>query len=254
MSIRVLVRRPGSRLADGLLTHMERQSVDLPRAQAQWDGYVAALATFGWEVVEVPPLPAAPDGVFVEDTVVMLGRTALIGCSGAPERRLEAASVERVIAGLGYDIVHIEPPGCLDGGDVLKVGDQIYVGLSKRTNAAAVEQLRRVAADQGFTVIPVPISKVLHLKSAITALPDGTIIGHPDAIDTTIDLPDFVAVPEPSGAHVVVLDENTVLMASSAPESANLLNQRGLETVCVDISEFEKLEGCVTCLSVRLRT
>lgn len=254
MSTRVLVRRPSPSLADGLLTHMDRQAVDVPRAMAQWDSYVATLKAFGWAIVEVPALPSAPDGVFVEDAVVMLGPTALIARSGAAERRLEAGSVEQVVAGLGYDVAHIGEPGCLDGGDVLKVGSRIYVGLSARTNAEGIGQLRTIATARGFMVESVPVTKVLHLKSAITALPDGTIIGHPDAMDSSLDFENFLAVPEPAGAHVVVVDENTVLMASSAAETAKLFNQRGLKTMHVDISEFEKLEGCVTCLSVRLRT
>jgi len=94
---------------------------------------------------------------------------------------------------------------------------------------------------------------VLHLKSAVTALPDGTVIGYPPLVDDPAVFPDFLAVPEESGAHVVLLGGDTVLMAAGAPATAALLEARGLRPVTVDISEFEKLEGCVTCLSVRLR-
>lgn len=253
MCTRVLVRRPSDRLADGLLTHFERRPIDLALAEQQWEQYVAALRSFGWDVVEVAELPDAPDGVFVEDAVVMLGPVALLARSGAPERRRETASVESCVADLGCDTAQIDAPGCLDGGDVLKVGNQVYVGLGARTNASGIEQLRTIAVDQGFTVTSVPTTRTLHLKSAITALPDGTMIGHATVIDDAMGLPDFVAVPEPAGAHVVVVDQAIVLMASSAPQSAQLFNQRGFDTVQVDISEFEKLEGCITCLSVRLR-
>jgi dimethylargininase len=99
----------------------------------------------------------------------------------------------------------------------------------------------------------VPVSKVLHLKSAVTALPDGTVVGYPPLVDDPSVWPTFLSVPEEGGAHVVLLDDETVLMSTSAPRSKELFESRGLRVVAVDISEFEKLEGCVTCLSVRLR-
>ena len=102
-------------------------------------------------------------------------------------------------------------------------------------------------------MVAVPLTKVLHLKTAITALPDGTVIGWPDAVDDPSFFPHFLGVPEEPGAHVVVLDGERLLMAADAPRSAELLADLGYTPVTVDISEFEKMEGCVTCLSVRLR-
>ena len=105
----------------------------------------------------------------------------------------------------------------------------------------------------GATVIAVPLTKALHLKSAVTALPDGTIIGYEPVVDDPSVFQMFLAVPEEPGAHVVLLDDGKLLMSSGAPETAALMRARGYEPVLVDIGEFEKLEGCVTCLSVRLR-
>ena len=105
----------------------------------------------------------------------------------------------------------------------------------------------------GYTVVAVPITKVLHLKSAVTALPDGTVIGYPPIVDDPTVFDRFLSVPEESGSHVVVLAADTVLMAASAPKSAELIRELGYTVVTVDISEYEKLEGCVTCLSVRIR-
>jgi dimethylargininase len=249
MSITALVRRPGPRLAEGLVSHVERQEVDPGRALRQWQSYVDVLAAQGWRVVEVPPADDCPDAVFVEDPVVVHGRTAVLARSGAPARRAETAGVEQALD--GYDIRRIEAPGTLDGGDVLKVGDILYVGRSGRTND---EGIRGLAAHlPAATVVPVPVTRVLHLKSAVTALPDGTVIGYPPLVDDPGLFDRFLAVPEEAGAHVVLLGGDRVLMAASAPATAALLAARGLEPVTVDIGEFEKLEGCVTCLSVRLR-
>jgi dimethylargininase len=174
----------------------------------------------------------------------------LVAPTTSAARRAEVAGVEAAVRAAGYRVEGIEEPGTLDGGDVLKVGSTVYVGLSGRTNEAGAA---RLASFLDATVVPVPVTKVLHLKSAVTALPDGTVIGHPPLVDDPAAFPSFLAVPEEAGAHVVLLGGNRVLMASSAPATAALLRDRGLEPVLVDIGEFEKLEGCVTCLSVRLR-
>ena len=129
----------------------------------------------------------------------------------------------------------------------------MWVGLGGRTDAEGVSQLAALLEPLGATVIGVPTSRVLHLKSAVTALPDGTVIGHEPLVDDPGVWTEFLPVPEEPGAHVVVLDQSTVLMSAGAPVSRALFESRGLRVVGVEISEFEKLEGCVTCLSVRLR-
>ncbi|WP_028645855.1 dimethylargininase [Nocardioides sp. URHA0020] len=250
---RALVRRPGPRLDDGLLTHLERVPVDLELARRQWEGYVEALRAEGWETIEVPAADDCPDAVFVEDTVVVLHDLAVISRPGADKRKPEIAATETTLAGLGYRIARIEAPGTLDGGDVLKHGDTVWVGLGGRTNEAGADQLAAHLAPLGADVVRVPISLVLHLKSAVTALPDGTVVGFAPLVDDPTVWDRFLPVPEEGGSHVVVLDESAVLMATSAPLSRALFEERGLRVVAVDMSEFEKLEGCVTCLSVRLR-
>jgi dimethylargininase len=248
-----LVRRPGPRLAEGLLTHLARTPVNPTLAQRQWEDYVAALRAEGWQTVEVPAADDCPDSVFVEDTVVVYGDLAVVARPGADVRRPETAAVEPVLRGLGYRIARIEAPGTLDGGDVLKHDGTVWVGLGGRTNRSGVEQLEALLAPLGGRVLGVPVSRVLHLKSAVTALPDGTVVGFEPLVDDPGTWPVFLPVPEESGAHVVLLGGDTVLMSSSAPRSRALFEARGLRVVAVDIGEFEKLEGCVTCLSVRLR-
>ncbi|GAA4690322.1 dimethylargininase [Nocardioides conyzicola] len=253
MTKRALVRRPGPRLDDGLLTHLERVPVDADLALRQWEAYVEALRAEGWETVEVPPVDDCPDAVFVEDTVVVLDDLAVISRPGADERKPETAGTEATLAALGYRIARIEAPGTLDGGDVLKHDRTVWVGLGGRTNSEGLEQLAAHLAPLGADVVGVPVSKVLHLKSAVTALPDGTVVGFEPLVDHPEEWDPFLPVPEEGGSHVVVLDESTVLMATSAPLTRALFEERGLRVVSVDLSEFEKLEGCVTCLSVRLR-
>lgn len=159
MQKRALVRRPGPRLADGLLTHLERVPVDVELAQRQWLGYAAALQSEGWELFEVDPADDCPDAVFVEDTVVVYGDLAVISRPGADERKPEVDGTEKALAGLGYRIARIEAPGTLDGGDVLKHGGTVWVGQGGRTNAAGLEQLRAHLEPLGARVVGVPIPR-----------------------------------------------------------------------------------------------
>ena len=248
-----LVRMPAGNLADGQLTHMERTPVDSTLADKQWDGYISALEANGWTTREVGFADTMADSVFVEDTLVLLGDTAVVTRAGTPSRRAETEGAEATAAELGLTIERIMSPGTLEGGDVLKVGTTVYVGRSGRTNADGIGQLRAIAAPLGYSVVAVPVTRALHLKSTMTALPDGTILGHPDLVDDPAFFPHFLAVPEREGVAVVVLADDTVLISAAAPATAALLEDRGYTVVSVDISEFEKLEGCVTCLSVRVR-
>lgn len=249
---KVLVRMPSSRLAEGQVTHVDRVALDDDLADSQWEAYVAALEAEGFETVEVPVSDDHPDSVFIEDAVVVFGATAVITSPGAESRRGETDAVRPLARKLGYAVREIELPGTLDGGDVLKVGTTVYVGRGGRTNGEGIAQLREIVSPLGYTVVPVPVTKVLHLKSAVTALPDGTVVGYAKHVDNPALFGRFLALPEP-GAAVVVLSEDSVLMASSVPKSVALVESLGYRVVTVDVTEFEKLEGCVTCLSVRLR-
>ena len=253
MSATALIRQPSSRLNEGIVSHIEREPIDVARAVEQWQAYGEALRKTGWRTVEVPPADDCPDSVFVEDTMVVFGGTAVISRPGSPTRQPETTAAEETVSRFGYQVHRIKAPGTLDGGDILKVGDIMYVARGGRTNGEGIRQLRGGVRAAGRRVIAVPLTKVLHLKTAVTALPDGTIIGWPPALDDPGFFPHFMAMPEESGSHVVLLGADTVLMADNAPRSAELLSDLGYTPVPVDISEFEKLEGCVTCLSVRLR-
>ena len=129
----------------------------------------------GLEPVEVAPADDCPDAVFVEDTLVVKDGLAVVTRPGAEARRAELETAEAAVRALGYRVARIEEPGTLDGGDVLAVGGTIYVGIGGRTNSEGARQLGRLL---GTTVVEVPLAGVLHLKTAVTALPDGTIVGH----------------------------------------------------------------------------
>ncbi|MDN5976508.1 dimethylargininase [Acidipropionibacterium jensenii] len=252
MSRIALVRKPGPRLNEGLVDHIERVPVDLPLALEQWQGYVEALHAAGWQTREVAPADDCPDAVFVEDSVVLFRNVAVSTHPGAPSRRGEIAATRAAAEELGCSLNRITAPGTLDGGDVLKVGDTVYVGQGGRTSPAGIAQLRAILSPLGATVVAVPVTRVLHLKTAVTALPDGTVIGFPDFVDDPALFERFLPVPEEHGTAVLCLSDSHLLMSASAPRTAELIGSLGYQVTTVAISEFEKLEGCVTCLSVRL--
>ncbi|MCP2030093.1 dimethylargininase [Okibacterium sp. HSC-33S16] len=248
-----LVRMPASNLADGVVTHIGRTSVDTDLADKQWDAYTKAFEEHGWTTREVPFADKLADSVFIEDALIVLGSVAVVTRSGVESRQDEAEGAEEAAQSLGLTIERIMNPGTIDGGDVLVVGTRVYVGRGGRTNAEGIRQLRSIAAAQGFDVTVAPVSKALHLKTAMTALPDGTLLGHPDLVDNPAFFPHFVAVPEKEGTNIVALDDRTVLVSQAAPLTAELIRELGYTVVSLDISEFEKLEGSLTCLSVRVQ-
>jgi dimethylargininase len=245
-----LVRRPSSRMAEGITTHIDRVPADAALAARQHQAYVEAVAAAGWTIREVSPADDLPDCAFVEDTVVVFDGLAVLTRPGAAGRRAEVAGTDEVVRSLGLAVARIEDPGTLDGGDVLQVGRTIYVGRGGRTNGEGIRQLRRHAATKGRTVVPVELRGVLHLKSAVTALPDGTFIASDLSRFDPAPFRTMRLVPEEAGSHVVLMDGGTIVMAASAPRSAEMFDDLGFDVVTVDIGEFEKREGCVTCLSV----
>ena len=246
-----LVRPPSSRLAEGIVTHISRTPVDVTLARAQHAAYAGALAASGWMIRQAPQADDCPDSVFIEDTVVICEDLAVLTRPGAAARRAEITGVVQAIEPLGLRTACIQEPGVLDGGDVLQVGNAVYVGRGGRTSGEGIRQLRSLLAPLGRTVIAVPLGNVLHLKSAVTALPDGTFLVLPELVPAGL-FPAVRPVGEEGGCRVVPLGGDRVLIAASAPRTAGLLEDLGFTPVVVDISEFEKLEGCVTCLSVLL--
>ena len=224
-------------------------------ARAQHQAYEAALAALGCAVEQVPGGEHQPDSVFIEDTAVVLDEVAILTRPGAESRRAEVDAVQTALARY-RPIERLSPPATLDGGDVLRIGRRLYVGITGRTNDAGVRQLADVAGRFGYEIVAVDgVGGCLHLKSAVTEVDENVVIVNPAWIDaavfgglTCID----VDPAEPFGANVVRVGRR-VLCAASAPRTEARLAARGIDTIAVDVSELSKAEGALTCCSVILR-
>jgi dimethylargininase len=253
-----ITREVSTAFAECELTHLTREPIDVALARRQHAAYEALLAELGCEVEHLPEEPALPDSVFVEDAAVVVDELAVIARPGAESRRGETASVAAALA-RHRPLAHIEPPATLDGGDVLRMGCRVYVGLSSRTNEAGVEQLAALLAPFGYAVEGVPLDGCLHLKSAVTEVGEGTVVLNPRWIDRAmfdryeqID----VAPDEPSAANVLrvtaPVGSDTVVLPAASPRTAERLAARGLQVRTVEVTEVAKAEGGVTCCSILL--
>ena len=249
--VTALVRAPTDALVRCELTHLERRPIDVERARAQHQRYVEALSDLGAVVAWLPPLPQHPDAVFVEDMTVVLPEVAVIGHSGAPSRRGEAASVAEALSA-HRPLRWIEPPCCLDGGDVLRIGRGMLVGVSGRTDDGGVAALASAVSEFGYQVSAVPTRGCLHLKSACSFIPPDTVLANPDWIDREV----FkglnviaVDVREPHAANTLTLLGAT-LVSAAYPRTEEKLRRTGIRTVALDISELHKAEAGLTCMSL----
>lgn len=242
------------------LTHLGRVAIDLPRATAQHAAYEAALVDCGYDVRRLPPLPWTPDAVFVEDTAVLLDGRAVITRPGSPARLAETTSTRGALEAAGFEVTGLAA-GRLDGGDVLRVGRRLFVGLSTRTDQAGAAALR-VAAGQGCEVVTVKVTGCLHLKTAacwLGAEADGSATDGSGALlinSRWLESGRFANLPlievdsdEPFGANALRLGA-TVLLAASAPRTASALAARGYQVRLLDISELQKAEAGLTCMSL----
>lgn len=224
-------------------------------AAEQHSRYVAALELGGYEVVAVPTDDDRPDSSFVEDTAVVVGTRVLVTRLGHPSRRDEVEPVADALGGR-FPLFRVREPATIDGGDVLKVGSSLFVGFGGRTNDEGIRAIAAVAEPQGLSVTPVPVTRVLHLKSGVSALDDSTLLWHRDACDRDVfDGFDVIEVPgdDPEAANVVRLADGRVLVADHHPETASLVAGRGFGVVTTDVSEFARADGGLTCLSIRIR-
>jgi dimethylargininase len=233
------------------LTHLDRQPIDLMAARTQHHAYEEALRALGCEVLSLPADPALPDSVFVEDTAVVFEELAVITRPGSPSRRPEI--VTTAVALRPYrPLVRIAPPGSLDGGDVLRVGRTVYVGLTGRTNQAAIDQLTAALSPHDYVIRAVPVHGCLHLKSAATQVAADTILCNPRWVAPAVFAPLRVLEvdgAEPYAANGLLID-NQVLYPTTFPATQRRLEELRIALTLVDVSELQKAEGAVTCCSL----
>ena len=247
----VLTRDPCPAMDGAELTHMARNPIDMDRARAQHAAYRAALAATGTELVTLPALPDHPDCVFVEDTLLALPECFVLTRPGASSRRGEVASMALALP-QDRPAYALEAPATLDGGDVLRIGKTIYVGLSNRTNAAGIAALADITAPFDYRVTGVEMTGALHLKTAVTALAPDLLLVNPAWLKSPV-FDEWrrieVAPDEPFAGNHVNLN-GTVFMAAAHPQTAGRIAAAGLNVSLLEVDEFAKAEGGLTCMSV----
>jgi dimethylargininase len=246
--MRAFTRAVSHRLAECQLTHLDRVPIDPSKAVEQHANYEAALAGAGFEIVRLPELADDPDAVFVEDTALLLGDHAVITRPGAASR---ADEVHSTAAGLnGHFQLHWVKQGYVDGGDVLRIGQTLYVGRSTRTDADGIQALTELVAPLGYTVVKAKLGDCLHLKTGATYAGNSLLLYNPQAVDPSqFKGIEPIAVLEPAAANCVLAGDRIILPASN-PRTAAMLRKRGLNVVEVDVSELQKAEAGGTCMSL----
>jgi dimethylargininase len=233
------------------LSFIGRKPIDLARAQQQHHAYEALLAEFGAQVVSLPAEPDLPDSMFVEDPAIVLDELAVILPLGTESRRGEVASLAQEL-GKRRKLAHVRLPGTLEGGDVLRIGRKLFVGLTKRSNAEGIRQLTEIVKPHRYEVIPVPVTGCLHLKSAVTSIADNTLLANRAWFDTKpfagFDWID-VHPSEPHAANALALG-GTVILPTSFPKTRGRIGSLDFRVTTLDISELQKAESGLTCSSL----
>jgi dimethylargininase len=246
-----LTRAVSPTLGSCELTWLPRQPIDVSLAVNQHHEYERALAELGLKVISLPAEPDLPDAMFVEDPAVVLDEVAIITRMGCVSRAQESESLAAALSPY-RPLRRLQEPATLEGGDVVRVGKDLFIGLSSRTNQAAIEQLRAELEPFGYRIWPVDVSGCLHLKSACCSIGDGRILANPSWLDTAaFGHLELIPVPEgePGAANVLRIGD-TVLMPACFPQTEAILRKLGLRIRTVDISELMKAEAAITCSSI----
>ena len=255
MFTKAIVRPPGSNFTTGL-TSVDLGSPDLKRALEQHEAYCNALETCGLEIIRLAPDEEHPDSTFVEDTAVLTPRGAVITRPGAAARQGEIKSIEPALREHFADFQFIREPGTVDGGDVCDAGEHFFIGISERTNEEGAEQLARVLESFGYDSSLIDIrgtSNILHLKSGLACLGGKRLV----IIDAFRDFEElsgydvvFVNKAEEYAANCLQINSK-VLVAAGFNDTNTALEQLGYQTIALDMSEFQKMDGGLSCLSLR---
>jgi dimethylargininase len=253
MFARAIVRDVPETLSAGIST-AELGNPDAERAREQHRSYVDALAKCGLQVIMLEADERYPDSAFIEDTAVVTDRCAIVTNPGAEERKGEVDEVEKALEGLYGDVERITEPGTVDGGDVLQVGDHFFVALSKRTNIEGAEQLAAILKGYGFGVSFVELRRFLHLKTGVSYLGDDVLVVAGELVEKgEFGGFDKIIVPaeEEYGANCIRIND-CVIIAAGYEAAKRGISERGYEVTELEMSEFRKLDGGLSCLSLRL--
>jgi dimethylargininase len=233
------------------ISFIDRRPIDLARAQEQHHAYEKLLEKLGARILSLPAEPALPDSMFVEDPAIVLDELAVILPLGTDSRRPEAASLAKALSPF-RKLEYVSLPGTLEGGDVLRIGRKLFVGLTKRSNAEGIRQLAAILAPHNYEVIAVPVTGCLHLKSAVTCIGGNTLLANRTWFNTTpfagcawID----VDPAEPHAANALAFG-GTIIFPASFPRTRARIEARGFHVTPLDISELQKAESGLTCSSL----
>lgn len=247
-----IVRKPAQSMINGL-SDANLGMPDYENACKQHDDYIAALKECGLDVIELEACEQYPDSCFVEDVALMTPKCAILTNPGAPSRRGEVQHIENTVRQFYKDVETIKEPGFVEAGDIMMVGDHYYIGLSARTNQSGANQMIAILEKYGLTGSIVELSEVLHLKTGLSYLEDNNL-----AV-----CGEFLTKPEFQKFNFIEIDENesysansvwingTVLIPSGFPETVKKVKKAGYKIREVNVSEFQKLDGGLSCLSLR---
>ncbi len=246
-----ITRAVSSALLDCELSFVERKPIDLEKARAQHHTYEALLARLGAKVISLPEEPGLPDSMFVEDPAIVLDEVAIICPLGTETRRKEAPSLAAALEKY-RKLAYVKLPGTLEGGDVLRIGKKIFVGVTKRSNPEGIRQLAVIVAAHGYELVAVPVTGCLHLKSAVTFLGKNTLLGNRAWFDWRrlrgFDWIDVHPAELHAGNALQLAD--SVMFPASFPRTAALIQEKGFRLEPIDISELQKAESGLTCSSL----
>lgn len=253
MFTKAIVRRPARSMTRGITAHPELGTPDWDKALAQHDDYIEALKLCGLAVEVLPAEEAFPDSCFIEDVAVCTRAFAIVANPGAASRNGETAGMAEILGRHFAKVERVRAPGTLDGGDIMMVGDRFYIGLSARTNKEGAAQLIAALERHGMSGETVSMSEMLHLKTGVAWLEEGTLLAtgeflrHPTFNDwKRIEIP-----AEESYAANCIRVNDRVLVPAGFPKTEALLRAAGFSLLLVDTSEYRKLDGGLSCLSLR---
>ena len=251
----VIVRVPGKGISEGITSNPDLGKPVHENALVQHENYVAALSKCGVKVNVLPPNDDFPDSCFMEDTALCTDKCAIISRPGAETRRDETQleDFRKMLSSFYTNIHEIKEPGLVEPGDIMMVGDTFYVGKSARTNDEGFKQMKEILEKYGKTVIQVPLEEVLHLKTGVNYIENNTLLVSGEFI-TKEEFKDYkkIVIPEDEAyASNCIWVNGTVIVPSGYPKVKKAIEEAGYKVICTDTSEFRKIDGGLSCLSLR---